>query len=99
MATTNRAEVESIVHQAIDELNLTRPAALRIAKDPETALVGAQAAIDSLELVTLLHQVETEVSARFGVAVALTESPAVFERGGPLTQLGLLIDHLARAVG
>jgi hypothetical protein len=96
---SHRDTVTAIVHAAIDELNASRPAGLRLAKTAQTPLTGSAGAVDSLELVVLLHTIETSVSEQLGVTVHLTDSPAVFDRGGPLTRLDLLIDHLATLVG
>jgi hypothetical protein len=96
---TRREVVQAIVFAAIDDLNATRPPELRLRKEPQTALAGGAPAMDSLDLVTLLHTIESAIAEQLGIEVHLTESPSVFDPGGPLTQVGLLIDHLATITG
>jgi hypothetical protein len=85
-----------IVLDALNEMNRVRPEELRVSTAPETPLIGAAGALDSIELVTLLFTIESAVFDQMGAALQLTESPALFDAGGPLTSIELLIGHLHR---
>jgi hypothetical protein len=93
-----RDRIAAIVLEALNDMNRVRPAALRIPSSPETPLIGAAGALDSIELVTFLFTVESRVSDQTGVVIQLTDSPTLFEAGGALTRVERLVDHLHRAV-
>src|SRR5690349_2202762 len=93
-----RERVEAIVYEALNQINAARPEEMRIACNNDEALLGTSGALDSLDLVSFLLNVETGVSEQLSVSVHLTASPTIFDCGGPLTRVGLLVDYVVSLV-
>lgn len=72
MAT--RAEILSVIYEALNDLNAQLPVERRLGKAESTILIGEGSTIDSLGVVELLVNVEERVTAATGRGVALLES-------------------------
>lgn len=88
-----------LVYAAVDEINGQLPAGKRLAKAPQTALVGDGAALDSLAFVNLLVAVEGEVERAGAPPIGLLDQLGnVDEASSPLRTLGTLAAHVAQSV-
>ena len=76
-------EIESLIFDAIDELNAQRAENRQIEKSADTALFGLHIDIDSLDLVNLMVSVEQRVSDVCGVAVTLADEKAMSRNSSP----------------
>ncbi len=90
-------KVTSIVYAAIDELNEQLAEENRLAKAPETALLGSAGRLDSIGFVNLIVLVEEKCQDEFGVCISL---PDTLETGedNPLQTVGSFIDYMCRVV-
>lgn len=64
------------VYRAIDALNQTLPPDRRLAKAPETTLMGPNGSLDSLGMVNLVVETEMAVEEDFGRLVNLADQNA-----------------------
>lgn len=87
-----RDEALRIVLSALENLNgeLDEP----IAVEPTTKLFGADAVIDSLSLVSVIVDVETDASEALGFAVSLTDDRAINQPVSPFTDPNTLADYI-----
>jgi acyl carrier protein len=87
-----KEETLRIVLSALENLNqeLDEP----IAVGPTTKLFGADAVIDSLSLVSVIVDVETEASDALGFPVNLTDDRAINQEDSPFTDPNALADYI-----
>lgn len=92
----NRPETEvlDVIYGALRNLNEERGAADQIRIAPDTRLFGEDSALDSLSLVSVIVDIETLTSTRFGRAVSLTNDVAMARNPVPFTQVSALKDYI-----
>ena len=66
--------------------------------DAETVLVGKDAVLDSLGVVSLIVEIEQRVEAEHGVSVTLANDKAMSQRNSPFRTVGVLTDHLVTMI-
>lgn len=66
----------------------------RIEVSPQTRLFGADAVIDSLSLVSIIVDVESEASDVLGFPVSLTDDRAINQEVSPFTSPKTLADYI-----
>ncbi len=64
----------------------------------DTVLVGKDAVLDSLGVVSLIVEVEQRVEAEHGVSVTLANDKAMSARNSPFRTVGVLADHVLAMV-
>jgi acyl carrier protein len=89
------ATAREIVYAAIAAVNEELPQGSRIEADDPTPLAGPDSGLDSLRLINLVVHVEDGIERDHGLQVSLTDSPDLFDSGGPLATTGGFIDHVA----
>ena len=88
-----REEVLETVREAVAAFNETR-AEEPLANALETPLYGAGSALDSLDLVVLLVEVESRLEERFGLEQALSDDRALSQQRSPFRSIGTLVDYV-----
>jgi len=83
-----------LVYDAIDMVNQQLPAAKRLAKSPQTIIVGAGGALDSLGIVNFVIAVEEQIADATGAPMQLLDDAMLVE-GGPFQTVGSLARHIA----
>jgi len=96
--STAAERAREIVYTAIAAVNEELPGRNRIEADDLTPLAGPDGGLDSLRLINLVVHVEDQVERDLGLQVSLTESPDLFDAGGPLATAGGFIDHVAALI-
>ena len=86
-------DVRAIVFQALEALNEELAADQQVEISEETLLFGGKSTIDSLSLVSVIVDVETEVGSRFR-PVALTDDRAMSRDPSPFTSVGALVAYI-----
>jgi len=89
-----RQKVVGLICEALEELNEERGEDEKIPMNEETVLFGAGSEIDSLELVSVIVDVETAVSTDFGHYICLTDDRAMSREPTPFTVVGALSDYI-----
>jgi acyl carrier protein len=64
----------------------------------DTVLVGKDAVLDSLGVVSLIVEVEQRVEAEHGVSVTLANDKAMSQRNSPFRTVAVLTDHLVAMI-
>lgn len=87
-------EVFALVESNLQELNeeLEYESLARI--DHDTAVFGTEGGIDSLSLVRLIVELESQVNERFGKTIALADEAAMSSRRSPFRTVGSLVDFI-----
>ncbi len=62
--------------------------------DDNTVLVGNDAVVDSLGVVSLIVEVEQRLEAEHQVSVTLANDKAMSQRNSPFRTVGVLTDHV-----
>lgn len=95
----NENEILRIILHALDGINEEREADDRFDVGPETPLFGTDSSLDSLALVSLIVDVEAEVSGAAGRDICLTDDRAMSRVESPFrtvrTLHGYVLELLA----
>lgn len=93
--STADERAREIVFAAIAAVNEEIPGQNQIEADDRTPLAGPGSGLDSLRLINLVVHVEDGIEQNYGLQVSLTDSPDLFDAGGPLATTGEFIGHVA----
>lgn len=97
--TPDRAALQGLViaglRDVIEQSGRPMPQLL----DETTSLVGKQAVLDSLALVTMIVDLEQRVEEEFGIIITLTDDRAMSQRSSPFRTVGSLTAYLEELVG
>lgn len=86
--------VQEVVFRALTNLNEEQPADEKILLDRSAVLFGGDSAVDSLALVSVIIDVETDIGAEFDAPIALTDDRAMSRQPSPFDTVGTLIDYI-----
>ena len=89
-----RDKVLDIVKSAVDDLN--QELGYQELENPSevTGLHGNDGGIDSLSLVSLIVDIESNVGNEFGKEVVLADEKAMSQRNSPYRNVGALVDFI-----
>lgn len=90
----DKAEALQIVQRALTALNEELPEHERLVIALDVRLFGADSQIDSLSLVSIIVDVESDVSDAVGYPVSLTDDRAVAREPSPFTTPEALADYI-----
>lgn len=85
--------VEKVLFEAIDTVNLTLPTDQKLDKSPDTSLDMSEGAIGSLDLVTLLVEIERLYRKQFNQALQLGDD-ILTEPENPLQNIRALTNYI-----
>jgi acyl carrier protein len=83
------------LREVLEQGDRPMPAAL----DESTSLVGKQAVLDSLALVTLIVELEQRAEEEYSVALTLADDRAMSQRSSPFRTVGSLVAYLEELIG
>ena len=83
-----------MVYDTIDIVNRQLPAARRLAKSPDTVIVGAGGALDSLGIINFVVALEDKVGEAIGTPIELLDLEMLTERS-PFRTVGALTRYIA----
>lgn len=89
-----RADVVEVIYQSMRSINELRGADERLACSESTVLYGIGGGLDSLNLVSLLMDVETAVNDQTGAGLVLADEHAMAQRRSPFRDVQSLADHV-----
>src|SRR6266404_6733162 len=92
MATDER--VSKAVFNAVDELNTQLPAGVSVEKSLDAPVYGAGGKLESLDIVTLIMEVEEKINAEFGTDITIADENLLSKQKSPFSTIGTLIDYL-----
>lgn len=91
---TVHEEVEQIILNALNTLNDGFNDADKITVSPDTFLFGKKAQIDSLSLVSLIVELEEQLSEKFNREIVLTDDRAMTREKSPFYNVQSLKDYV-----
>jgi hypothetical protein len=91
--------VESIIVEALTTLNKERGSDEQIDITPGTALFGPDALLNSLELVSVMVDIETLSADQFGQPVSLTDDKAMERDPVPFLSVSTLTAYILELLG
>ena len=97
MITTG--DVDEIIIRALDALNAERDPEDQIVISSATPLFGVDAALDSLEFVSLVTDVEASLNIDRGLDVSLVDDRALARSESPYATVETLRDYILEIVG
>jgi acyl carrier protein len=93
-ALLGRDRILEALYRAVDAIAPELPRGRKLAKSPDTVLLGDASPLDSLGLVNLIVAVEQSVEEEFGTPLSLLDEAQLSPEDSPLRSLGALADHL-----
>lgn len=87
-------DILAIIFRALQNLNDELDEGSRFEISPSTRLFGTDAALDSLSLVSVIVDVEMDVSDALGRSIALTDDRAMNQEVSPFTDVQALTDYI-----
>jgi acyl carrier protein len=92
--TISTEQAQTLIHNAIAALNEDLPEAERVDPKPSTVLFGIGAEIDSLSLVSLVVDIETELSDQYNLDVELAGEEATARTVLPFSTVQALEEYI-----
>jgi acyl carrier protein len=90
-------DAEAVIVQVI--LQIADERGIEIAQiDSNTLLVGPEACLDSVGLVSVVMEIEARLDEDFGVEVSLTSDAAMSRERSPLRTVGTIRDYVIEQV-
>ncbi len=89
-----RDQTLRLVFEAIDQVNQQLPAAKRLAKRPDTVIVGPGGPLDSLGIVTFVIALEEKLGDALSRSVQLLDESVLSDAEGPFHTVGSLAQYL-----
>lgn len=91
----DRERIVQAVYRAVDELNKQLPKGVSVAKSSDAALYGRTGKLESIDVVTLIMEVEDQIKAEFGTSITIADDRAMSMENSPFLTLGTLTDYVA----
>ena len=91
---TDKNAVQDVIFRALKSLNQEREAEDQIDIGPETLLFGPDAVLNSLELVSVMVDIETMADDEFGQAISLTDDEAMGSDPVPFVSVSALTAYM-----
>jgi hypothetical protein len=89
-----RDEALRLVYDAIDVVNPQLPVTRRLAKSPDTVIVGPSGSLDSLAIINFVITLEQRVTDVIGAPVQLLDEAALIEANGAFATVDTLTRFL-----
>lgn len=97
--TPSRAALQELVVAGLREVIVQKKRPMPETLDAATSLIGKQAVIDSLSLVTLIVDIEERIEEEYGVTLTLTDDRAMSQNNSPFRNVGVLVAYLEELIG
>lgn len=94
----NKEQILNIIIQNVKNLVDTFPESERIKVEENTVLFGINSAIDSLSLVTVIVDLETEFMDVHNLEISLTDDRAMARKISPYDSIASLADYIDELV-
>lgn len=95
----NEEKVLEIILRALQSLNDELPVKEKFKAGPTTSLFGPNASLDSLALVSVIVDVEADVSTALGHNISLTDDRAMSQEVSPFDNVQTLLNYIMTLVG
>jgi acyl carrier protein len=88
------SDVDAAIFRAIEAVNLERTPDDQVPVSSTTALFGVDAALDSLEFVSVITDVETAINLENGLEISLSDERAMSRPVSPYATVATLRDYI-----
>ena len=88
------SKVESVIKQAVEELNQQQEIEHRLVYNPDARLIGTHAEIDSMEFVTLITIIEELIGDEFDRDIRIVSDKAFSRERSPFYSFSSLKDYI-----
>lgn len=86
--------VDGVIYQALEAINSERDDGDQVPIGTDTTLFGVDAALDSLEFVSLITDVETTMNLEYDLGISLADDRAMSRPVSPYTTVTSLRDYV-----
>jgi acyl carrier protein len=83
------------VYRAVDELNKQLPKGVQVEKFLDSPLYGKGGRLESIDVVTLMMEVEDQVRNEFGTSITIADDRALSQQNSPFLTIRTLTDYVA----
>jgi acyl carrier protein len=83
------------IYRAVDELNKQLPKGVHVGKSADSPLYGKSGKLESIDLVTLMIEVEEKIKEEFGIPITVADERAMSQEDSPFLSIGSLTDYIA----
>ena len=91
-------KIHAVIFKALNNLNEELEPERKVPVSADTQLFGVDASLDSLSLVSVIVDVETEISSQFGRSISLTDDRALSSEVSPFTNVATLTEYILKAL-
>ena len=91
-------KIYKIVYQVISDFNHELEVKVDLTSGRNTRLFGGDAPLNSLELVTLIVNIEEALELALGHSITLANDRAMSRRLSPFSTIGLLADYIVELI-
>lgn len=92
----NRSDIAAIVLSSLEEVLAMADGHLSAPIGEETYLIGRDAVLDSMGLVTLIVDVEQRLEEEYGAVLVLADERAMSQKHSPFRSVRSLTDYICR---
>ena len=86
--------VDAVINGALEAINMEREPDDQVPISTSTSLFGVDAALDSLEFVSLITDVETSINLEHGLDISLADERAMTRPLSPYSTVTTLRDYI-----
>lgn len=83
------------IYRAVDELNKQLPKGVQVGKSPDSPLYGRSSKLESIDLVSLMIEVEEKIKEEFGTPITIADERAMSQEDSPFLSISSLTDYIA----
>lgn len=94
----NRDQILNIVINQVNELKDTLPESQQFETNEDTVLFGENSNIDSLSLVSVIVDLETQFSTDYNYEISLTDDRAMTREVSPFSSIKSLVDYIYEVI-
>src|SRR2546430_9920325 len=92
----DRDRITKAVYLAVDALNAELPAGVSVEKSLDAPVYGAGGKLESLDIVTLIMEVEEKINAEFDTSITIADEHLLSKQDSPFSSVRTLIEYLEK---
>lgn len=98
MALSNEERIINIIFAALEQINEERSVMDKFDVSRDTTIFGDNAALDSLDLVSVIVDIEAAIVTEFDQTVSLSDDRAMSEQPAPFTNVMTLTNYVSKSL-
>lgn len=95
LSVSNHDRIVAAIFRAVDELNKQLPKGVHVERSLDSPLYGKSGRLESIDVVTLIMEVEDQISKEFGTSITIADDRAMSQQNSPFLTIGTLTDYVA----